>query len=133
MGETRAWWTGFFRRHGWRLEGRAVRDRTRSDAIEHGSSHGAPARCSPRAKSNTTCSPPVHHQQRTSLQRHAEILESLAEVVFIIDVSGTIQFVSPAVRRILEYTEDSLTDSSVYDIMSPKSAEEMRQLVEQVS
>jgi len=65
----------------------------------------------------------VEAERRSSDQRHRELIESLSDVVFSVDLEGTLTEVSAAVERVLGYTPAEMVGRNIRDLIHPEDLE----------
>ena len=66
---------------------------------------------------------------RQSEIKYRELVENLNDVIFSVDISGKISYISPAITRITGYTPEEITGRNLFDFFSPEA---QRRYVEQM-
>ena len=66
---------------------------------------------------------------RESEIKYRDLVENLNDVLFSVDVSGKISYISPAITRITGYTPEEITGRNLFDFFSP---EDQSRYVEQM-
>jgi PAS domain S-box-containing protein len=64
-----------------------------------------------------------HHDEPESTAYYRTLLEHTADYVMVVDASGHVDYVSPAVERILGYTPTELTQMDAFDTIHPDDYE----------
>lgn len=64
---------------------------------------------------------------RRTHERHRVLLESLSEMILVLDNGGIIRYASPASRRMLGHEPDAWTGRQVFDAVHPEDAARVRE------
>ncbi len=73
----------------------------------------------------------LNDQLRRSEARFRSVIENVAEVISILEVDGTIRYISPSVRRVLGYEPDEQTGRQSLAFVHPDDLEPLRTLLEE--
>jgi two-component system CheB/CheR fusion protein len=69
---------------------------------------------------------------RVSERRFRSLIEHSQDAIVLMDASGTIRYVSPAVERILDYKPEELIGHNAFDLMHPEDLEKTRELFSRI-
>ncbi|MBW2030305.1 MAG: PAS domain S-box protein [Deltaproteobacteria bacterium] len=61
----------------------------------------------------------------TDEQYFRSLIENLNDIVTVLEIDGTIRYISPSIERILGYTHDELRQKKVFDYIQPEDLEKV--------
>lgn len=70
---------------------------------------------------------------RQSAQRFRSLVQNALDIIAVLEPDGTIRYVSPAVRRMLDYDPHEFVGASIYDLVHPKDVAAAREAVREGS
>jgi len=61
----------------------------------------------------------------TDEQYFRSLIENLNDIITVLEIDGTIRYISPSIERILGYTQDELRQKKVFDYIQPEDLEKV--------
>ncbi|MCX6557584.1 MAG: PAS domain S-box protein [Candidatus Aminicenantes bacterium] len=70
---------------------------------------------------------------RQSENKYRELVENHNDVIFSVDISGKIEYLSPAIRRVTGYTPEEVTGRNLFDFFNPEDRKRYGEQMQQTA